>query len=95
MVMEGPALTSTNSDGYWRGTAAALAGIPVSDSHAAKGRAKPCFGGWLRDPGIGLGFAAPALAEINEVLKKSRGQAGVEEGPPTCSAVSQGGRSPS
>lgn len=82
MVMEGPALTSTNSDGYWRGTAAALAGIPVSDSHAAKGRAKPCFGGWLRDPGIGLGFAAPALAEINEVLKKSRGQAGVEEGPP-------------
>ena len=94
--MEGPALTGTNSDGYRHGTTATLAGIPVSDSRAAKGRAKPCLGGWLRDPGIGVGSAAPAPAEVNEVLKKKAGDSpALRRGPPAGSAVSQGGRSPS
>lgn len=91
-AVEGPVLTGTNGDGYRRGTAAALAGIPVSGGHAAKGKAKPCLGGWLQDPGTGVGFTVPAPAEVSEVLKKTRGDSlALRRGPP-CPLSSESGR---
>lgn len=66
--MQGPVVTSMKDNRYLRGTAAALAGIPVSNGCAAEGKVELCLGGWLQNTAMGVRFAVPAPAEVNEVL---------------------------